>query len=134
MANVLYDTYKQLLLGAGLDLASLNIKVGLVDLADYTFSAAHDFLDDVDAGGGLVSSTANLATKTVTNGTFDADDATFSAVAGDPCEALVLYRDSGASATSELIAFFDTGVTGLPVTPNSGDIDLIFNGSGIFAL
>lgn len=131
MANALYPLYKQLILGAGLNLTSLNIKVSLVDTGTYTYSAAHDFFNDVS---GVVASSGNLASKTVTNGTFDAADITITGVSGSTAEALVIWRDSGSAATSELIAYFDTGVTGLPLTPNGGDVTIQWNASGIFAL
>ena len=41
-------------------------------------------------------------------------------------EALVLWVDTGTPATSFLIAYFDT-VTGLPVTPNGGDIQIVWD-------
>jgi hypothetical protein len=33
-----------------------------------------------------------------------------------------------------LVAYLDTGVTGLPVTPNGGDITISWHASGIFQL
>jgi hypothetical protein len=48
---------------------------------------------------------------------------------------LVVYRkNAGANTTWPLVAFIDTGVTGLPVTSNGGDITVTWNASGIFAL
>lgn len=121
MANRLYDIARQKFLDGDLDWSAHNIKVVLVDSADYTpDTAAHDFLDDV-AVGGRVATSGNLAGKTSTAGVADANDVTFTAVTGDVSEYLVIYRDSGAAATSELIALIDTA-TGLPVTPNGGDI------------
>lgn len=133
MANALYPTYKQLILGAGLNLTTLNLKVVLVDTGAYTYSAAHDFLDDV-AVGARIATSGNLASKTVTSGTFDAADVTITAVSGVTVEALVIYNDTGTAATSNLIAYMDTGVTGLPFTPNGGDVTIQWSGSGIFAL
>jgi len=133
MANALYPTYKQLILGAGLNLTTLNLKVVLVDTGAYTYSAAHDFLDDITVGARIATS-GNLASKTVTNGTFDAADITITAVSGVTVEALVIYNDTGTAATSNLIAYMDTGVTGLPFTPNGGDVTIQWNASGIFAL
>lgn len=133
MANALYATYKQLILGAGLNLTTLNLKVVLVDTGAYTYSAAHDFLDDIVIGARIATS-GNLASKTVTNGTFDAADITITAVSGTTVEALVIYNDTGTAATSNLIAYMDTGVTGLPFTPNGGDVTIQWNASGIFAL
>jgi hypothetical protein len=46
----------------------------------------------------------------------------------------VIYVDTGTAATSPLVAYIDTGVTGLPVTPNGGNITVTWNASGIFAL
>lgn len=135
MANVVYPKYKEALLDGASNIAldSGNIKVALIDLADYTYSSAHDFLDDV-AGAAIVATSGNLGTKTITNGVFDSADPSFTAVSGDVSEALIVYYDTGSSATSRLIAFYDTGVTGLPVTPNGGDINVTVNASGWFAL
>ncbi len=134
MANALYPAYKELLLNAGLNLASGDIRAILIDTADYTYGAAHDFLDDV-AAGARVATTSAFASKTTTNGTFDAADLSFSAVTGDVCEALIIYcHDGGADSARRLIGYFDTGVTGLPVTPNGGDVTITWNASGIFAL
>jgi hypothetical protein len=136
MANVLYPKFKEILLGTGtrIDLSADNIKAILVDLADYTYSAAHQFLSDVPSGAREETS-ANLASKTITNGVFDAADVTFTAAAGDPCEAVIVYKDTGSAATSNLIVFVDTA-TGLPATLNGGDVVVAWdNGANkIFAL
>ena len=133
MANAIYPKFKEQALQAGVNLSSGDIKAVLVDLADYTYSTAHEFLSDV-ALAGRVATSPNLASKTFTNGLFDAADVSFTAVTGDQSEALILYIDTGTAGTSRLIAFFDTGVTGLPVTPNGGDINVTWNASGIFQL
>lgn len=143
MASVIYPTAKSLMLapgtlgttsGTAIDLIDDNIKVLLIDTADYTYSAAHDFHNDV-AGAAIVATSANLAGKSVTAGVFDATDITFSTVTGDVCEAIIIYKDTGTSATSPLIAYIDSG-SGLPVTPAGGNIDIVWdNGaSKIFAL
>lgn len=134
MANAIYPLWKQELLQgtSGTALAG-NVRAILVDLADYTYSATDEFIDDIIAGA-RVAISANLSTKTFVNGLFDADNLTFSSVTGDVAEAVVLYLHTGVESTSRLIAYFDTGVTGLPVTPNGGDINLNFNASGIFQL
>jgi hypothetical protein len=134
MANVLYAKAKEKFLSGSIDLTSNDIKVVLVDTADYTYSSSHEYLSDV-AAGGRVATSSNLGSKTVTNGVFDAADVTFSTVSGDVSEALIIYKDSGVAATSPLIAYIDTA-TGLPVTPNGTNIPLAWdNGaSKIFAL
>jgi hypothetical protein len=132
MASALYTPFKKLLLDGDIDLLTDNIKVVLVDAADYTFSAAHDFLDDV-AAGARVATSGNLASKTTTSGSFDSDNVTFTAVTGDVSEAVILYKDTGVASTSPLIAYIDTA-TGLPVTPNGGDITVTVHASGWFSL
>lgn len=131
MANALYPKFKQALLTAGLDVEADNIKVCLVDTGTYTYNAAHDFLDDVS---GIVATSGNLASKTIVDGVFDAADITITGVSGATVEAIIIYKDSGSAATSNLIAYLDTGVTGLPLTPNGGDVTIQWNASGIFAL
>ena len=133
MANLIYPKTKEAALQGNLNLSSGTVKAILVDLADYTYNAAHDFLDDVP-GAARVATSASIGSKTFTNGTFDLADFTFTAVTGDVSEALIFFIDTGAEATSRLVAFFDTGVTGLPVTPNGGDINLTVNASGLFTL
>lgn len=70
------------------------------------------------------------------NGVFDGADITWPSVAGTVTyEAIVLYvKNAGANTTWRLVAFIDTGVTGLPVTSNGGNISVTWNGSGIFGL
>lgn len=131
MANALYPKFKESALQAGVNMSSGTVKVALVDTGAYTYSAAHQFLSSLT---GVVGTAQTLGSKSFTNGVFDAADAAFPTVTGNSVEALVLYVDTGNASTSPLIAYIDTGVTGLPVTPNGGDINVAWNASGIFAL
>lgn len=138
MANALYDTFKRDLLNnaAAFDLDNDTIKASLIDSADYTFSAAHDEYSggarDV-AAAAIVAESAGLTTATVSStGGFDTDDFTWSAVSGDQSEAVILWDDT--LTNDRLIAFYDTGMTGMPVTPNGGDINVTVNASGWFSL
>jgi len=133
MANAIYPAYKQALLDASSnsDLNDGTVKVALVDTDTYTYSASHDFLDDLS---GVVGTAQTIANTTVVNGLFDGDNVTFTAVSGATVEALVIYIDTGTPGTSRLVAYIDTGQTGLPVTPNGGDIAITWSGSGIFQL
>lgn len=115
MASALYDSYKQDLLEGSIDIPTDDIKIVLVDTGTYTFSASDDFHDDLS---GIVATSGNLTGKTVTGGVFDAADITLSSVSGATVEAIVIYKDTGSSATSPLIAYID----GLSVTPDGGDI------------
>jgi hypothetical protein len=126
MANALYDTGRAAFLGADVDWLADNIKLYLVDNADYTVNlSTHDFADDV-ATAGKVATSGNFASKTSTAGVADAADVTLSAVSGDPCESIVIWKDTATQSTSQLIAYIDTA-TGLPVTPNGGDITIAWD-------
>jgi hypothetical protein len=100
--------------------------------AGYTYSSAHQFYSSLSS---LVGTDQQITTPTATSGTFDGDDVTFTAVSGSAVTALVIYRkNAGANTTWRLVMYEDTGVTGLPVTPNGGNIVITFNASGIFTI
>lgn len=106
-----------------LDWVADTFKARLLD-ADYTFSAAHDFLADVPAGARLGSPVA-LSGKTTTAGSFHASDLTFTSVAaGGTVRALLVYRDTGVEATSQLVTYTDTRADTVPISvpTNGGDI------------
>ena len=135
MANALYNTFKEGLLDKLFDLNSDTIKCSLIDGADYTYSAAHDEYSggsrDV-ASGAIVAESGALGSPTITNGTFDTADFTWTSVTGDQSEAIILWDDT--VTNDRLIAFYDTGITGMPVTPNGGNINVTVNASGWFSL
>ena len=138
MANAIFPRYKGFLLtaAANVSLDQDNTTDGpycaLVDTGTYTYSSSHDFRDDLV---GVVGTDQRIATPTTTNGTFDGADLTYTSVTGASVEALVIYRkNAGATSTQKLVAYIDTGVTGLPVTPNGGNITVTWNASGIFSL
>jgi len=138
MANALYPLWKQeILKGTSNNLlnsaeGTTGVYAALVDTGTYTYSAAHQFYSSLS---GIVGTDQEVTAKTQTSGTFDGSDVTFPSVSGASAEAIVLYRkNAGANTTWPLIAYIDTGVTGLPVTPNTGNIVIQWNASGIFAL
>lgn len=142
MANAIYPLYKTALGVAGANV-SLDQNtttdgpfIALIDTGVYTFSAAHQFFSPSLTG--IVGTDQRIVNPTfgsVSAGTFDGDNVTYTAVSGNSIEALVVYRkNAGANTTWRLVLYLDTGVTGLPVTPNGGDITITFNASGIFTL
>lgn len=132
MANAIYGKARESFLKGEFALATDNIKCVLVDAADYTVSIDVDqFLSDI-AAGAREETSGNLASKTTALGVFDAADVTFSATAGDTCEALVIYQDTGSAATSRLIAYIDSAA-GLPAVLGS-DITVRWSALGIFKL
>jgi hypothetical protein len=134
MANALYPKWKEQLLQftANNDIEAGTVKVALIDTGTYTYNSANQFWSS--AASASVGTPQTIGSKTYTNGVFDGSDVTFTAVSGNTVEALIIYIDTGTAGTSPLVAFIDTGVTGLPVTPNGGDITITWNASGIFAL
>ena len=136
MANALYNTFKEGILGnTAFDMDTDVIKASLIDSADYTFSAAHDEYSggarDVPLAA-IVKESAQLTSPTVVNGVFDTADFTWPAVTGDQSEAIILWDDT--LTNDRLVAFYDTGMTGMPVTPSGGDINVTINASGWFAI
>lgn len=138
MANKLYPKWKEALLQAtaNSDLAgsgTTGVYCALVDTGTYTYSDTHQYYSDLS---GIVGTPVEIgATKTYTNGVFSGANVTFSSVTGASAEALVIYRqNAGANTTWRLVAYIDTSVTGLPVTPNGGNITVAWNASGIFGL
>ena len=126
MANALFDSYRGFALTADTDIDD-SIKLVFVDHTDITpLPATHNFLDDI-TGAGRVGTSGAFASKTSTAGVFDAADVTVAAVSGDQFESIVIYDDTPATeATKDLMAFIDTA-TGLPTTPNGGDITVAWD-------
>jgi len=137
MANALYVAYRNGVLGSHatrVDLDADTIKAVLIDHGTDTPNVStDDFYNDISAGivGSLSSALTSKTVGVVAAGVFDADNVTFTAVSGASVESVNLLKDTGTTSTSDLIAYFDTG-TGLPVTPNGGDITVTWNASGIF--
>lgn len=121
MANTLYDKAREGFLTGSFNWSTDTIKVCLVDTNAYTPNfTTHQFLSDI-SGSAIIAAGVTLTGKSVTGGAADANNVTFTAVSGAQSEALIIYKDTGSSATSPLIAYIDSA-TGLPITPNGGDI------------
>jgi hypothetical protein len=127
MANALYGKGREGFLDGSIDWDTHTISAALIDTGTYVLGGnidVHDNWDDASAG--LVGSPVNLTGKTVTLGVADANDVTFTSVTGATVEAIIIFKDTGTPSTSRLIAYIDTG-TGLPVTPNGGDIVVVWD-------
>lgn len=140
MANAVYPIWKEALLQASANsaLTSTNVRAAFLDTGTYTYSAAHDFYNDLSGVYPNTRATGvALGTKTYTAGTFDAADSLFSAFSNGSIsvEGIVLYIDDGtADASSRLVLFLDTSITGMPFTPSGSDVTIQWNVSGIFTL
>jgi hypothetical protein len=130
VANALYDKARNGFLKGDISWKSGGdtFRAYLVDIqggTGYTVDlAADEFLDDIPADA-LVSYIA-LAPADPTAGVADAPDVTFLAVTGAVCEAIVIVKWVSEAADSPLIAYIDSA-TGLPVTPNGGDIQVVWD-------
>jgi len=121
MANALYGKGRGHILDADIDWSVNDIKFSFMDSADYTLQIDVDEAQDDLTDAGIVATSGNLSSKTSTLGVADAEDEVVSTVTGDQFEYIVLWMDSGTDTTSWLICCIDTA-TGLPCTPNGGDI------------
>lgn len=139
MGNAVYPKWKQSLMteadtnksldqtGSSAPFAALVSTSG-----GYTYSSAHQFYSSLT---NIQGTDVAISTPTVVNGLFDGDDCTFTSVSGTVVGAIVIYRkNAGANTTWRLTLYEDTSVTGLPVTPNGGNILITWNASGIFQL
>lgn len=133
MANALYPKWKEQLLQftANNNLSAGTVKAALLT-AGYTYASTDQFYSSASAS--TVGTPQTIGSKTFTNGVFDGADVTYTAVTGSQVTAILIYIDTGTAGTSPLVAYLDTSVTGLPVTPNGGNITITWNGSGIFSL
>ncbi len=128
MASQLFPKGAGHILGAttGVDMTANNIKFLFYNGA---ITTTWEFVSDL-SGAGIIARSGNLASKTTTNGVFDAADVTVTAVSGAAFTHVILYADSGSDATSRLIAVFDVA----SFTPSGGDINVVWNASGLFSI
>ncbi len=135
MANAVYPKFKAAAMsgGASTNLVTSTVKVCLVADA-YTYDPTHEFLSDIPTLDQAAISGA-LTSKSVTPlAAFLSANGFFTSVTSSEDKALVLFVDTGVPATSRLIAYIDTGVTGLPVTPAGSGYNVIPDPTGWFVL
>lgn len=124
MANALFPKGRSAFLDANIDWSADNIKTMLVK-STYTYDSTDQFVADLGAVDNGRS--ANLGSKTSTDGVADAADTSLTATSAVACNALVVFQDTGSDATSQLIAYIDTA-TGLPFTPAaSGTVNIAWD-------
>lgn len=122
MANSLYDSGRQKFLEGSIASLTDVIKVALVKNTYTPNLATHVFLSDI--GANTIGTDQTLAGITTTAGVFNANNVTFSSVAGGSTVSYILiYKFVSSAANSPLIGLIDTA-TGLPLTTNGGDISI----------
>ena len=120
MANALYRKGAEKMLSGQINFLGDTI---VARLARDTYAqnlTTDEFLSSVPAVTGATDQT--LASKSVTDGVFNAANVTFAAVpAGQTAEGVVLAKWTGSNATSPVLAYIDV-ITGFPLAANGGDI------------
>lgn len=124
MSNRKYDSGREDFANGG-DWDTQNYKALLVDTT-LAFNNAHRTIADISSS--VVSRSANLSSKTLTDGKCACDDAVFTTPTSGHTVNVVIARDSGTDATSPLIAFFDTG-TNFP--GHTAGVDMTFEASAV---
>lgn len=136
MADAFYEDYRNALFGNGThgtpDLDTDTIKVALRDEGTTALNLATqiDLADVSSAHVGTAQTATSPTVGTVSVGTFDHANLTWSSVSGASVESLDYYEDTGTPSTSPLIMNIDSA-TGLPVTPNGGDITWTPDAAGV---
>jgi hypothetical protein len=123
-------TYSAALLDNGYDLISGNVKIAMMT-ASYTYSAAHDFHSDLT---NILTTSGNLANKTNTSGWFDFDDLSLGSPASGTGTQCWVYLDTGTSATSPLVYYFDEDEAGSPISivADGTAINFVVPSGGLF--
>ncbi len=138
MASFLYDVAKEILLGDGatrLDMDLDVIKVRAV--ADvYTPVITSTSMTGVTAYVGSTDATVTISTLVGSNGVVDGTDLApaYTALAVDGAnniDGLIIYKFVTDDAGSTPICHIDLTTS---ITPNGGDINITWNGSGIFSI
>lgn len=145
MANQLFDVSREKFLKGEIDWLNDDIFVSMVDTTGVSGILAYTTMNDFAPGkfkaptDGVIAG-IQLTGKTATSGAANAAGVTFTAVAADAnqLEALIIWtKPSGTTLPSEWIpiAYIDSAV-GLPITPNGGDIIVVWDtgGNKIFKL
>lgn len=140
MANFVFDGQRNNMLGSGtrVDLDADTIKAMFVDHADDTPVVGDADISAIASAARVpaIASCPTLGSPTIGSvgvGIFDAADTTFTSLSGDQSESLILFKDTGTEATSLLVARWDTA-TGLPLTPNGGNVTVVWAAGGIISV
>lgn len=136
MANAIYDKYKEALLGGEDNIAlTSNLMISLLNSDNEMYLDTDQYYDNINSAANTIVATVELANVSVTDGILNADDVTFVSVTEETeCEALLFWIDTGNTATSRLVAYMDTNIDGLPITPDGSNVDITWSSEGIFKL
>jgi len=142
MANALYPLWKEALMKefslqksldqADDDNAPYLTLVTILPGAGYVYSAGHQFFSSIT---NTVGQPTKITGPTVNGTVFSGDMVVYENIVGTVIGALTIQRKTpGASNTWRLVLYEDTGIIGLPLTANGGNIIVKWNPLGIFSL
>ena len=138
MADAVYDDARDNILGNGVhgqtDWDTDNMRIGLRDEATTAINLT-THIDLADVSSAHVDTTANLTTAvgTAALGAWDFSDETIVTVSGAVCASFDVYEETGIAGTSPLLLNIDAW-TGLPITPNGGDVTFAPAAGGAFQI
>jgi hypothetical protein len=117
-----------------IDFNTDNIDASLLDQTDSgdVIASIVDY-DEVDTA--TVVATDDVAVASIAAGVVTLTGAVvFVGVTGDAADFLTVWKNSGSPATSPLAITWDSTSTGLPVTPNGGDITATWGSNQLVTL
>jgi len=145
MANFLFDAYRNSLIGktsdyaARVDFDTDTIKCSFIDEGTDTPVVTDVFVSGITAAAliPVFASSVTLTSPTVGvvgAGVCDAADTPFSALSGASVEGIHVYKFVTVAGDSPTMAYWNTGITGVPFTPSGGDVTIQWHASGLWSV
>lgn len=140
MADAYYGNFRNLMFGGGVhaqvDCVNHDIRVMLYDEGTVALDLANhqDYADIVTAEVGTNTALTGLTVGSTLVGAFDHADETVTSVTGSTVESLTYFDyETAVNSTSPVICNLDSW-TGLPLTPNGGNVILAPHANGVFQI
>lgn len=131
MTKAFAPSYSAALLNGGYDLMTEDVKIALTT-ASYVYDAAHDFHSDLT---NILTTSAAVTGKDDTDGWFDFNDLSLGSPAGPGTGTQCwVFLDTGVSATSPLIYYFDETNAGsaISIAADGTAINFVVPAGGLF--
>ncbi len=127
MANVLYEKGKAATMRKLVDWVNDDIRCMLVKTS-YSFLQSHEFVSDIGGANEVVRSGAMSGKAVADEGTFDANDVTFTSVpSSETVGGVVIFsNEGGADSARRLLVFLDT-ISGIPFTTDGDDVQIVWD-------
>lgn len=115
----------QAILNKEIDLDTDTIKVALM-LDSHTFSSANQDVADISADILTNGRSGGLTSVSITNGVFDAADASITPDTSQSFDQLYIYHDTGVDSTSKLIWYTDV-IANTPFTTTGAALTIVWD-------